>query len=74
MRMRCVIALSAAILVSRPGSSQEYFGKFPDPLKGEFVEAKPRPKFRLNTEFRFDDPNNLLWSVPPNEEVDGASK
>lgn len=51
----------------------EYFGEFPDPLNGRFVPAKPRPKFKLTSRFRFKDPNSLLWTVPRNTEVDGAS-
>lgn len=53
---------------------QEYFGKFLDKLRGTFnVEAKPRPTFKVEDEFRFDDPNGLQWITPAGTEVDGAS-
>ena len=61
------------IFKSESAFSEEYFGKFYDVLKGEFIDAKPRPKFKLESEFRFEDPNGLLWSVPKAKEVDGAS-
>jgi hypothetical protein len=55
-------------------SAQEYFGAFLDTLKGIFlVYAKPRPLFKLESDFRFTDPNDLLWSTPAGTEVDGAS-
>jgi uncharacterized protein DUF1353 len=73
MRVVALLALLASLLASEPVLSQEYFGEFRDVLKGEFVDAKPRPKFKLASEFRFADPNGLLWSVPPTTEVDGAS-
>lgn len=73
MRVVALLALFASLLASEPALSQEYFGEFRDVLKGEFVDAKPRPKFKLASEFRFADPNGLLWSVPPATEVDGAS-
>ena len=54
-------------------TAAEYFGEFRDALSGEFIDATPRPKFRLAAEFRFVDPNGLLWSVPSRKEFDGAS-
>jgi Protein of unknown function (DUF1353) len=52
----------------------EYHGKFLDPLKVEFItHAKPRPIVKLLKRFRFRDPNGLVWTVPLNTEVDGAS-
>lgn len=70
----CLIA-SYALIASSYAFAQENFGDFLDTLKGEFVvdEAKPRPIFKLEKEFRFKDPNGLLWSTPTGEEVDGAS-
>jgi Protein of unknown function (DUF1353) len=74
LRMFCALLTILAILgSSNLVFSQENFGEFQDALKGEFVDAKPRPKFKLTTEFRFIDPNGLLWTVPPAKEVDGAS-
>ncbi|HZP85261.1 MAG TPA: DUF1353 domain-containing protein [Burkholderiales bacterium] len=73
MRTIPSLTLLLCIVVPQPCSAVEYFGEFRDVLKGEFVEAKPRPKFKLGGEFRFADPNGLLWTVPPNQEVDGAS-
>jgi hypothetical protein len=55
-------------------SADEYFGKFLDQLKGVFVaDAKPRPQFKIDQDFRFEDPNGLLWSTPRGTFVDGAS-
>lgn len=73
MRAVACLALLASLIAPQFSFSQEYFGEFRDPLKGEFIDAKPRPKFKLASEFRFADPNGLLWSVPPAKEVDGAS-
>jgi hypothetical protein len=71
---RRLIAISLLALGSSLGAADEYFGEFLDPLKGTFLnDAKPRPKFRLDTTFRFKDPNGLLWAVPAGTEVDGAS-
>ena len=54
--------------------ADEYFGKFLDQLKGEFLaDAKPRPQFKIEKKFRFEDPNGLLWSTPRGTKVDGAS-
>lgn len=53
--------------------SKEYFGVFLDSLTGHFIDAEPRPKFKIGSEFRFKDPNDFLWIVPADEEVDGAS-
>ena len=67
--------LSVALLFSVvPVMAQEHFGTFLDQLKGAFLpEAKPRPLFKLDTDFRFKDPNGLMWSAPAGAEVDGAS-
>lgn len=66
--------LATALAVANPAFAQEYFGDFLDKLKGVFVpDAKPRPLFKLENEFRFKDPNGLLWATPPGAEVDGAS-
>lgn len=73
MRVSACLILVGGLMTAQPSLSQEYFGNFRDSLVGEFVEAEPRPKFRLAGEFRFIDPNGLLWSVPAQKEVDGAS-
>lgn len=66
--------LSAALVAQASAQSQEYFGKFLDSLRGAFnIAAKPRPTFKLENEFRFDDPNGLQWIAPAGIEVDGAS-
>ena len=67
------VALVAAVLATS-ANAQEYFGDFLDKLKGTFVvEAQPRPLFKLESDFRFKDPNGLLWTAPSGAEVDGAS-
>ena len=76
--MQRLVKLCLAIVffaaVSPCAFAQEYFGDFLDKLKGVFVvEAKPRPLFKLETDFRYKDPNGLLWSTPAGAEVDGAS-
>jgi hypothetical protein len=59
---------------SLPSNSEEYFGKFLDQLKGAFdTEARPRPVFKIDKDFRFEDPNGLLWSTPSGTSIDGAS-
>jgi hypothetical protein len=71
---------SALSLVSSPCRGQqptttvEYFGRFLDSLRGVMdVAAKPRPNFKLESDFRFVDPNGLQWTTPAGERVDGAS-
>lgn len=64
-----LVGLSASPAMAAP----EFFGEFRDPLEGRFVDAQPRPMFKLAAQFRFVDPNGLLWIVPPGKEVDGAS-
>lgn len=71
---RCLsIAMVTAVLTTS-ANAQEYFGDFLDKLKGTFItEAPPRPQFKLESDFRFKDPNGLLWIAPSGVEVDGAS-
>jgi len=73
MRVLNFLFLATAMSISSLSHSEEYFGVFLGALKGEIVPAVPRPKFKLSHEFQFDDPNGLVWSVPPEVEVDGAS-
>ncbi len=68
-----LIAISLT-LASPYASAQEYFGDFLDKLRGVFIpEATPRPLFKLESDFRFKDPNGLLWTTPAGTKVDGAS-
>jgi len=71
---RCLsIAMVTAVLTTS-ANAQEYFGDFLDKLKGTFItETPPRPQFKLESDFRFKDPNGLLWIAPSGVEVDGAS-
>jgi hypothetical protein len=67
-------ALAFALSLAWPCAAQEYFGDFLDRLKGAFdAQRQPRPVFKLEGQFRFRDPNGLLWSTPAGAEVDGAS-
>lgn len=69
-----LIAIWSTIAIASMPVKAEYFGEFPDTLKGTFVtNAKPRPIFKLEADFRFKDPNGLVWITPANEEVDGAT-
>ncbi len=68
-----VLLVLAASLPST-ALSQQYFGRFLDSLRGEFnIDARPRPTFRLEADFRFEDPDGLRWLTPAGTEVDGAS-
>ena len=70
----CVAAVLMMTFLASNAYAQEYFGDFIDKLKGVFIpDAKPRPLFKLDSDFRFKDPNGLLWSTPAGSEVDGAS-
>jgi Protein of unknown function (DUF1353) len=76
--MRSLAFVSALVVSLGPivsfAQTDEYFGDFLDKLRGVFnVEAMPRPMFKLESDFRFKDPNGLLWLAPAGEEVDGAS-
>jgi hypothetical protein len=54
--------------------AQEHFGTFLDELAGKWhPNEKPRPLFELAHDFRFEDPNSLLWIAPAGTKVDGAS-
>ena len=68
-----VAAAGIAVLSAGVAARQEYFGSFLDRLRGTFVDQAPRPLFRLEQDFRFRDPNGLLWAAPAGAEVDGAS-
>lgn len=71
-RFWCATVLQ--LLLMTCAIAQEDFGDFLDRLKGEFIaDAKPRPLFKVESEFRFKDPNGLLWLTPAGTEVDGAS-
>lgn len=62
------------IFSSMAAFPEENFGDFLDSLKGEFdPNAKPRPTFTLDGDFRFRDPNGVMWTTPSGTEVDGAS-
>lgn len=68
------VAVVCTLSAATPVWSQEFFGSFLDQLRGVFdAAAQPRPTFRLESEFRFRDPNGLLWSTPAGAQVDGAS-
>lgn len=74
MKFVLIILLSTTLATSAAAAENEYFGEFLDTLRGVFLtDAKPRPKFKLESEFRFKDPNGLLWVTPALNEVDGAS-
>lgn len=74
MRFILGILFLALFATSATAAEDEYFGEFLDTLRGIFLtDAKPRPKFKLESEFRFKDPNGLLWVTPASKEVDGAS-
>lgn len=73
MRIFAFLLVLAGFAVSSVMAAPEFYGEFRDPLDGRFIDAKPRPLFKLAAQFRFVDPNGLLWSVPPGKEVDGAS-
>ncbi|MFV3325113.1 DUF1353 domain-containing protein [Pseudomonas sp. NY15372] len=69
-----VLLMTFGVSVSPPATAEEYFGEFPDILKGVFDHtAKPRPLFKLSDDYRFIDPNGVLWTTPQGTEVDGAS-
>jgi hypothetical protein len=74
-RLFCNTLVATAIALIAPAVlAKEYFGEFLDTLKGVFlVDAQPRPVFKVETAFRFRDPNGLLWSAPAGVAVDGAS-
>ncbi|EAS76899.1 hypothetical protein V12G01_16672 [Vibrio alginolyticus 12G01] len=69
------IALFVCVLVlAQSVHADEYFGKFLDRLRGEFIaDSEPRPQFKIDQDFRFEDPNGLLWVTPSGTKVDGAS-
>lgn len=73
MIMRACLLLVA---LTSPLRAQEfeYHGEFLDPLDGVFITVPGnRPHFKLNVQFRFQDPNGFLWTVPGLTVVDGAS-
>lgn len=73
-RFRYLSAAVVTAVLATSAKAQEYFGDFLDKLKGEFlVEGRPRPQFKLESDFRFKDPNGLLWITPSGVAVDGAS-
>lgn len=70
----CLFVAMVAAVFTTSANAQEYFGDFLDKLNGTLIpEAKPRPQFKLTSDFRFKDPNGLLWITPSGVDVDGAS-
>lgn len=67
-----LLILFSFILIA-PLQADEYFGEFKDELAGIFINAEPRPQFKLSSKFEYKDPNGLIWSVPSQKMVDGAS-
>ncbi|RSZ55890.1 DUF1353 domain-containing protein [Massilia atriviolacea] len=69
--------LSISLVCAVPevaNASDIYYGKFLDDLKGKWdTTARPRPVFELVNDFRFEDPNGLMWTAPAKIKVDGAS-
>lgn len=71
--LQALTAMSIAML-SQTAGAQEYFGEFLDKLRGTFNhQRQPRPSFTIENEFRFKDPNGMMWHAPAGAEVDGAS-
>ncbi|MFB1053056.1 DUF1353 domain-containing protein [Vibrio diabolicus] len=69
-----ITLIVCVLLLSKPVYAEEYFGRFMDQLKGVFIsKAKPRPQFKIENDFRFEDPNGLVWVAPSGTQVDGAS-
>lgn len=59
-----LLLFSALFATSAIAAEDEYFGEFLDSLRGVFLtDAKPRPKFKLESEFRFKDPNGVTDCV-----------
>jgi hypothetical protein len=76
MKLKIVARIVIFIALITPHSvyAEEYFGKFLDQLRGVFLaDAAPRPEFKIEHDFRFEDPNGLLWLTPEGTSVDGAS-
>ncbi|WP_339073899.1 DUF1353 domain-containing protein [Teredinibacter turnerae] len=76
MKFKMLTRIIIIIVPLAPHSvyAEEYFGKFLDQLRGVFIaEAEPRPEFKMEHDFRFEDPNGLLWLTPGGTSVDGAS-
>lgn len=69
-----IVSYSASSYPQQATNIKEHFGDFLDSLRGVFVvDAKPRPHFKLEGDFRFVDPNGLHWKAPAGTQVDGAS-
>lgn len=67
-------ALGMLLLLPSGTLAQEYYGRFLTGLSGSFTEQEDhRPKFKLSETFKFEDPNRVVWEVPADTEVDGAS-
>jgi len=57
-----------------PAVATEYFGRFLDQLTGTWLpDPGDRPKFQVDRDFSFEDPNGFSWDVPAGTIVDGAS-
>ena len=54
-----------------PNQDAPYFGQFLDELNGTL--SSDGNTFHLTQEFRYLDPNDMLWTVEPGVQVDGAS-
>src|SRR5688572_27564412 len=74
--LRVYLFVASAVMLSPAAVAQEteYFGQFLDQLRGTFdIDAKPRPTFKIENDFRFKDPNGVEWRAPKGTTVDGAS-
>ncbi|WP_081045647.1 DUF1353 domain-containing protein [Aeromonas salmonicida] len=72
--LRNISFLFFMLITSTIVFSEENFGDFLGNPKGVFdIHAKPRPTFKLDGDFRFRDPNGVMWVAPSGTEVDGAS-
>ncbi|WP_323801519.1 DUF1353 domain-containing protein [Parasphingorhabdus sp.] len=53
--------------------AESSWGRFEGDVRGVWVEAEPRPKFKLTDDFIYHDPSNMQWTAPSGAIVDGAS-
>jgi len=73
MRYHSILVAILVFGASVEARADSAWSRFEGDVRGVWVEAEPRPKFRLTDDFVYHDPKNVVWTAPDGAIVDGAS-
>ena len=71
--MKVIFAILLIFIWNGLAFGQNRHGEFDSEAAGAIVQHPVRPYFRLDRSFNYRAPNNVTWTAPAGEVVDGAS-